>query len=422
MKESRTHDKWIIVTSIDYIQPKEKQLEETLDTCRKLYNLFLAQQNSFDEYFSKRKQQNQLPRLKKTFTELRNVNAKVLQMVNERLHNNINSLSGKKKQGYKVGQLRYKGEGWYKTFTYNQSGFKLKENDKWLDKIYLSKIGDVPARIHRDIPDSYKVKQVKVKRNGAGEWYAIPCIEPKEEQEVEKPSLEDIDIHRDAVGIDVGITKHVHDTHDLKVGLLDVEEKRRKIKLEQRKLSRKEKGSNNWEEQREKLNKAHKELTRYREDYLHKLSTWYVENYDLIAVEDLDVKSLMEMSSNSENKAHASWSKFTEMLEYKAERAGTHYIEVNPRNTSKECSCCGVQTDKPLWIREHSCPSCGYTADRDYNASWNILQRGLEKLGMGQSEVMPLETATSAENSVVSASRVVERGSPCLKETAKAVK
>ncbi|WP_169302446.1 zinc ribbon domain-containing protein, partial [Halorientalis salina] len=90
----------------------------------------------------------------------------------------------------------------------------------------------------------------------------------------------------------------------------------------------------------------------------------------------------------------------------------------------KECSQCGVKTDKPLWVREHSCPSCGYTTDRDYNAALNVWERGLKKLGVGHSEETPVETATAVEQThqeSVSASRVVEPGSPCLKEATRSV-
>ncbi|WP_143165446.1 zinc ribbon domain-containing protein, partial [Halobaculum gomorrense] len=82
---------------------------------------------------------------------------------------------------------------------------------------------------------------------------------------------------------------------------------------------------------------------------------------------------------------------------------------------------CGVSTDKPLWVREHSCPACGFEADRDANAAWNILSRGLEDVRVGYSESTAVETALPVDTSV-SAKRVVEAGSPTLKErTAKAV-
>ena len=104
------------------------------------------------------------------------------------------------------------------------------------------------------------------------------------------------------------------------------------------------------------------------------------------------------------------------MLEHKCEREGTHFVEVDPAGTTKECANCGVETEKPLWVREHSCPACGFEADRDANAAWNILLRGLAKLGVGHSEETPVETALPTGTTVVPAKRVVEPGSPCLKE------
>jgi putative transposase len=103
------------------------------------------------------------------------------------------------------------------------------------------------------------------------------------------------------------------------------------------------------------------------------------------------------------------------MLKYKCEREGTHFVAVNPRGTTKECASCGVSTEKPLWVREHSCPACGFEADKDANAAWNILSRGVKKrLGAGRSESTPVETALPV-SSVVDVKRVVETGSPTLK-------
>ena len=109
------------------------------------------------------------------------------------------------------------------------------------------------------------------------------------------------------------------------------------------------------------------------------------------------------------------------MLEYKCEREGTHFVAVDPKDTTKECASCGVRTNKPLWVGEHSCAACGFEADRDANAAWNILSRGLEDVGVGYSESTPVETALPVDTPVT-AKRVLETGSPTLKErTASAV-
>jgi len=183
----------------------------------------------------------------------------------------------------------------------------------------------------------------------------------------------------------------------------------------QRDLSRKEHGSTNWEKQRRVVAERHAELKNKRRDFLHKLSNYYAREYDFVAVEDLDVKGLIELPGNSRNRAGAAWGTFLRMLEYKCEREGTYFIAVNPRGTTKECASCDASTEKPLWVREHSCPACGFEADRDANAAWNILSRGITKrLGAGRSESTPVETALPVDTSV-SAKRVVETGSPTLK-------
>lgn len=150
-------------------------------------------------------------------------------------------------------------------------------------------------------------------------------------------------------------------------------------------------------------------------DFQHKLSTWLVRKYDVVAVEDLDVKPMLETSQSTKNKQDAAWSRFLDLLEYKAELFGTHVAPVKPAGTTKECSECSVETSKPLWVREHSCPACGHTEDRDLNAAKNILSRGLKQLqiGAGRSESTPVQTVLPTFTSLeVDAKHVVETGSP----------
>jgi putative transposase len=114
-------------------------------------------------------------------------------------------------------------------------------------------------------------------------------------------------------------------------------------------------------------------------------------------------------------RAGAAWGTVLQVLEYNCEREGTHFVAVNPSGTSEEYATCGVSTVKPLWVREHSCPTCGCEADRDANAAWKILSRGMKKRsGVGRSESTPGETVLPVDRPV-SAKRVVETGSPSLK-------
>jgi putative transposase len=328
------------------------------------------------------------------------------------LYDNLSTLRGRKENGYSVGQLKWKAPDEYRSFTYSQSGFKLK-NTSGRTRLWLSKLGEIPITFHRAIPDDAEIKTVTVKREPTGKWYAIFGIETPDNPP-EKPENPE-----KSIGIDVGIRKYAHDTNGTAVESIDLSTDRERLERAQRNLSRKQHGSVNWEEQRKVVAERHAELKNKRRDFLHKLSNYYATEYDLVAVEDLDAKGLVELPGNSRNRAGAAWGTFLRMLEYKCEREGTRFAAVDPKDTTKECASCGGKTDKPLWVREHSCPSCGFEADRDANAAWNILSRGLEDVGVGYSESTPVETALPVDTSV-SAKRVIETGSPTLKEAATA--
>jgi len=386
-----------------------------VDTCRQLYNHVLYKLNEVDEIPARYEVQDTLPDLKEWWDDLNGIHSKVLQMVVKRVYDNLSTLKAQKENGRAVGTLKWKPPREYRSLTYNQSGFKLK-NTSGRPVLWLSKIGEIPIHLHREIPENATIKQVTIKQEPTGEWFATFGIEV-DETAPEKP-----DNPERCVGIDVGIFKYAHDTDGTAVGSLDLSDERERLEHAQRNLSRKEHGSANWERQQQVVAERHAELKRKRRDFLHKLSNYYATEYDLVAVEDLDAKGLVELPGNSRNRAGAAWGTFLRMLEYKSEREGTHFVAVDPRDTTKECASCGVKTDKPLWVREHSCPSCGFEADRDANAAWNILSRGLEDVGVVHSESMPVETALPTDTNSVSAKRVVEVGSPTLKErTAKVV-
>ena len=390
-----------------------KTLLYHVDICRQLYNHVIYKLNEADEIPARYKVQNTLPDLKSWWDDLGDVHSKVLQMVVKRVYDNLSTLKAQKENGRSVGMLKWKPPREYRSLTYNQSGFKLK-NTSGRPTLWLSKIGDVPIHLHRKIPDNATIKQVTVKREPTGEWYATFGIDV-DESTPEKP-----DNPKKVVGIDVGILKYAHDTDGTAIESIDLSNERERLERAQRELSRKEHGSSNWETQRQVVAERHADLKRKRRDFLHKLSNYYATEYDLVAVEDLDAKGLVELPGNSRNRAGAAWGTFLRMLEYKCEREGTHFVAADPKDTTKECASCGVKTEKPLWVREHSCPSCGFEADRDSNAAWNILSRGLEDVGVVHSESTPVETALPVDTDPVSAKRVIESGSPTLNERAKA--
>jgi putative transposase len=399
--------------------PEQRELlDHHRDTCRQLYNHALNEFEKIPESAGTlnqrvRQVRDQLTDLKVWWDELNDLYSTVAQAAVMRIEDSIKALSQLKQNGYNVGSLNWKAPKDYRSFTYIQSGFEF-DSKNGQTVLSLSKLADVPLIKHRTIPDTETIKQVTIKKEPTGDWFASFVVDGKETPE--KPTDPDR-----CVGIDVGILKYAHDTDGYAIKSPDFSDERERLERAQRDLSRKEHGSTNWETQRQIVAERHADLKRKRRDFLHKLSNYYATEYDLVAVEDLDAKGLVELPRNSRNRAGAAWGTFLRMLEYKCEREGTHFVAVNPRGTTKECASCGVKTEKPLWMRGHSCPACGFEADRDANAAWNILSRGLEEVGVGYSESTPVETALPVDTPV-SAKRVVETGSPTLKErTASAV-
>ena len=401
------------------LKPTSEQrelLDYHRDTCRQLYNHALGEFRDIPQSTGTltqrvRQVRDQLTDLKEWWGELNDLYSTVAQAAVMQIEDSIKALSELKERGYNVGSLNWKAPQDFRSFTYVQSGFEF-DRKNGQPVLSLSKLADVPIVKHREIPDDVTVKEVTIKKEPTGEWFACFAVDGKETPE--KPADPEL-----CVGIDVGILKYAHDTDGTAVESLDLSAERERLERAQRDLSRKEHGSNNWEQQRKIVAQRHADLKRKRRDFLHKLSNYYAREYDLVAVEDLDTKGLVELPGNSQNRASAAWGTFKRMLEYKCEREGTHFVAVDPKDTTKECASCGVKTEKPLWVREHACPACGFEADRDANAAINILSRGFEQLGVGHSESTPVETALPVDTPV-SAKRVIEAGSPTLKEAATA--
>ena len=417
--------------------PTEEQ-REAMDwqrnTVRQLYNHALNEFNDIPEDAGTLRQRvwmvrDTIPELKDWWSDLRQVYSTVLQKSVERIRDNIQNLGKLKANGYDVGSLNWKKPREFRSFTYRQSGFELdkKSGPNGRGVLTLKKLkGDtreIPIRLHRDLPDHDSIKEVTLKKEASGAWYVSFCIET---ETPEKPAVENIK-PADTVGLDLGVLNFIHDSEGRSIGKLDLADERERLEREQRSLSRKTYESNNWEKQRRHVANIHVRMSNKKHDYKHKLAHAYTTQYDAVFVENLNIKGMLESPENARNKAEVGWRDFITILEHHGDKNGCHVVQVSSRGTTKECASCGVETQKPLWVREHSCPSCGFELDRDWNAALNVLSRGLDKLGVVHSEDMPVETATAVSTDggehssfVVDASRVVEAGSSALKEAASA--
>ena len=137
----------------------------------------------------------------------------------------------------------------------------------------------------------------------------------------------------------------------------------------------------NWQRARVTKSRYQQRVANKRKDYLHKITTELVKQYDVIVIEDLKTKNLLKNHHLANSINNQSWRMFREMLEYKCKWYGKKLIKVSPNYTSQICSNCGYHSGKkPLEIREWTCPKCSTHHDRDINASINILNRGLKEL------------------------------------------
>lgn len=344
------------------LYPNKEQTEKldfALNTCRQAYNMMLGELNN-QIVIDKAQIQAMLPDMKICEPKFKEVYSKTLQYECYRLFSNLSALRVLKGNKKKVGRLRFKGKGWFKTINYNQSGFSLDKENK---KLKLSKIGNIKIKIHREVERD--IKQIQIKRE-FDKWYAIIITNANKE----------ITCGKRVIGIDLGINNYIVDSDGNKIDnprILD--QNLKKLKHLQKELSRKKKGSNNRNKARNRLAKLHLKITNQRTDFLHKLTTNLVKDCKIIVMEDLNIKNMSENKYfNSRNMMDCSWGKFATLLDYKVESTGCQVIKVNPKNTSKMCSKCGSIQDMPLYERTYKC-KCGLVIDRDYNSAINILNK-----------------------------------------------
>jgi len=249
------------------------------------------------------------------------------------------------------------------------------------NKIYIPKVGWVKIKQHR--PITGRVTAGTVSKTASGKYFiALHCKECPVE-ELDK-------VHSD-IGIDLGLSSLITTNAGVKVNNpKHIKKYLSKIEREQKKLSKKNKGSNNYIKQRIKLAKLHEKVSNQRKDFTHRLTHQLVKNHDFIAVEDLSVKSMLEsdleglsteqVQSFHRNISDVSWSELIRQLEYKSEWYGRKFVQVDRYFPSSQlCSCCHYKNTevKDLKIRKWTCPRCGSIHDRDQNAAKNILAEAI---------------------------------------------
>lgn len=345
---------------------QSQKLNDTLRLCQSLYNAALQERK---EAYSLNRvsinyqaQQNQLPEIKQTNPEYKNIHSQVLQNVLKRVDLAFQGFFSRVKKSVKAGFPRFKSISRYDSFTFPQSGFSLTGN-----KLNLSKIGTVKLKLSRQIIG--KVKTCQIKRE-IDKWFVIFTVETKAEILSETGQ---------SVGIDAGIENFITLSDGTQIDNWKYYESAQKqLRRAQRSVSRKKKGSNNRKKAVLKLRKIHQKIKNRRADFQHKVSTMLVRNFDVICIEKLNILG-MSKGILSKQIHDASWSNFFNMLRFKAENAGRKLVEINPAFTSQTCLC-GHREKKSLSQRQHNCLKCGYSNHRDIVSAQIILQSGLDCL------------------------------------------
>jgi len=359
----------MILTYQYRLLPKRNQyraLEAILESQRQLYNAALQERieayrkaNLTRTYFD---QTRALTEWRQDDEEAAGVPVNLQRATLKRLDEAYRGFFRRLKSGGKPGFPRFRGKGWFDSFGFQQfCGITL--NDGSLR--FKGMPGTLRVHLHRPMPAAAAIKSCTFRRDVKG-WFVGFAVE------LPAPPLREGDR---VVGIDLGITTFAALSDGGVIPSLRAARRAaRRLRQAQRALARKHPGSNGRRKARTEVRRCHSNTARQRAEHLHQASSRLVREYDVIAIEALGVKALSR-STLAKDVHDASWSKFISLLTYKAARAGTRLVEVDPRNTTQDCSGCGVRVPKDLGDRQHECPHCGLSIDRDLNAARNILNR-----------------------------------------------
>ena len=237
----------------------------------------------------------------------------------------------------------------------------------------------VVLRLHREVAPGGILKNCTVTREPDGRWYFSLVYEYPRKDVPKKAEGKTPDKIR-SIGLDMSLPELFVDSNgNVPNYPKPYRRLQKKIAREQRRLSRMEKDSSNYNKQLRKIARLHAKAKHQREDFLHKLSYNLVHDYDIICIEDLDMAAMKKALSFGKSVSDNGWGGFVRMLQYKAERYGCIIIKVDKWfASSKTCSSCGYKhSELKLSDRTYICPKCGHVMGRDHQAAINIRNEGM---------------------------------------------
>ncbi|MEE0929977.1 MAG: RNA-guided endonuclease TnpB family protein [Acutalibacteraceae bacterium] len=357
------------------IYPTEDQkvfFAKNFGCCRKIWNLMLN--DKINHYKATGKMLQTTPaQYKETYPYLREVDSFALCNVQMNLQTAYNNFFTNKKTGFPKFKSAKHSQRKYTTNNSTKKATIYIVDDKY---IRLPKIGLVKAFIHRKAPANYILKAATISEEPDGSFYASVLYEYED-------NVQFVDSIHTHIGLDYksdGLyTNSLGECANMPHWFRN---NQKKLAKAQRKLAKKQHGSKNYGKQKHKIAKINRKTANQRADYLHKKSKELTDKYELISVEDLNMKGISRSLKLGKATMDNGYGLFLKMLEYKQRNKGHYFIRINKWYPSSQLCQCGYKnpTTKDLKVRTVVCPKCGAIYDRDENAAINIDNEGLRVL------------------------------------------
>ncbi|MBR4061232.1 MAG: transposase [Lachnospiraceae bacterium] len=348
---------------------QEKMLIKTFGCCRFLYNIMLEDKiRAYQE--TKKMLKNTPAQYKREYPWLKEVDSLALANVQLHLEAAYRNFFRDPKIGFPKFKSKHRSRNSYTTNVVN-GNISIGNG-----RLKLPKLTAIRIKQHREIPAEYKLKSVTVNREPSGKYYVsllyeyADCENQAESVcQAEAQNILGIDYAMEGMAVLSDGTRCIYPSYYRKM--------EQKLTREQRKLSKCEKGSRNYQKQRKKVALCHERIRNQRKDFQHKLSRRLAWEYDAVAVEDLNMKAMSRCLNLGKGVMDNGYGQFVNMLSYKLEEQGKKLVKVDRYYpSSKTCSKCGkVKETLSLSERIYKC-ECGNEMDRDVNAAINLREEG----------------------------------------------
>lgn len=348
---------------------QEVQIQKNFGCVRFVYNHYLAKRieiyERYKETFNYYACAKDLTQLKKELTWLKEAESTSLQ-------SSLKNIEVAYQKFFKEhsGYPKFKSK---KTHRFSYTCKCVSNNIEIINqnKVKLPKLGIV--KIKNNLPIQGRILSATISQVPSGKYFVSICCDNVMVEPFEKTGA--------VIGIDLGIKDFAITSDGLKIpNPKYLKQSLDKLAKLQRDLSRKTRGSSNYNKQRIKVARLHEHISNQRKDFLHKVSTQLIKDYDIICLEDLKVSNMLKNHKLAKSISDVSWSTFTSYLNYKAVWYGKQLSKISTFFPSSQiCSICEEKFPftRDLGVREWTCPNCGIKHDRDVNAANNILNEGL---------------------------------------------